>query len=244
MKHIITVATIKGGTGKTATAGALAGAAVKDGQRVLAVDLDPQANLSIWLNADLSKPGSYDLLNGRDPAETIQATEANISLIAGCADLCAVKTSPSSARRLEEALEALKRKYDFIVIDTAPQMGELQNNALFAANEILIPLEADSYSLQAFYQIADVAKLVIEAKPKLKFAGVIITQYDNRPNINRFMRDTIKEKCAEEKIPYLMEIRNSVVIREAMAMQQSLFDYAPKSKIAGDYLCLYEKIAK
>lgn len=243
MKHVITAAAIKGGTGKTATAGALAQAAAAAGQRVLAIDLDPQASLSIWLDADLSRPGSYAVLTGRDPAECIQDTGSGVSVIAGAADLNAIKTKPGSGRRLEEALKAVKRKYDFIVIDTAPSMGELQNNALFASTGLIIPLEADASSVQAFYQITDVAERIRQTKPALKILGVIITKFDSRPNINRFMRDTIKEKCAAARVPYLMEIRNGIAIREAMALQESLFEYAPKSKPAEDYKTLYEKIA-
>ncbi|MCD7711991.1 MAG: ParA family protein [Firmicutes bacterium] len=244
MAQIITTAAIKGGTGKTATAGALAQAAAAAGKRVLAIDLDPQSNLSIWLKADLSRAGSYDILTGRaDTAAAIQPTESGIDLLAGGANLSAIKTTPGSARRLEKALEPLAGQYDFTVIDTAPAMGELQNNALYASTGLIIPLETDSNSLQGLYQILDIAQHIQQSKPTLQILGVVITKYDSRPKINRFLHDTIKEKAAAAGAPFLAAISNSVSMREAMAMQQPLFEYAPKSRPAQDYKKLYQTIA-
>lgn len=240
--QIITVAAIKGGTGKTATSGALAQAAVEANKRVLAIDLDPQSNLSIWLAADLAHPGSYQLLKGDPPQATLQATESGVDLICGSANLAAEKTRPGSAKRLRQAIENIKDKYDLIFIDTAPAMGELQNNALYASTGLIIPLAADAFSLQGLYQIVDVAQHIQQGNPALQILGSVITQYDPRPNINRFMRDTIKEKGAENGAPLLGEIRGGVAVREAMAMQESLFLYAPKSKPTEDYRTLFRTI--
>lgn len=242
MAKIITTAAIKGGTGKTATAGAIAQAGADAGKRVLAIDLDPQSNLSIWLNADLAQPGSYELINGHDPLDTVQPTESGVYLICGSANLAAMKTSPGSARRLQRALEAIQGNFDLIVIDTPPTMGEIQNNALYASTGLIIPLAADAFSLQGLYQVMDIAQHIQQGNPALKVLGVVITQYDPRPKINRFMRDTIEEKGAAAGAPLLEEIRNGVAIREAMAMQTSLYQYAPQSKPAEDYRKLYNLI--
>lgn len=243
MAKIVAVAAIKGGTGKTTTAGALAQAAARDGKQVLAIDLDPQSNLSIWLNANLSRPSSYHLIAGKaGPQEAVQATQSGVYCIAGNANLTALKTTPGSGRRLEQAIEPILKAFDLIVIDTAPAMGELQNQALFAATDLLIPLESDSSSLQGLYQIMDVLQLVQQAKPTVKVLGVVLTKYDNRPKINRYMRDAIKDKGQQLGAPLLMEIRSGIAIREAMAMQQNLFEYAPRSKPAQDYQKLYECI--
>lgn len=242
MTQTITTATIKGGTGKTATAGALAQAAAVANKKVLAIDLDPQSNLSIWLRADLNHRGSYELLNNADPLATVQASEGGVNLICGSADLAAVKTYPGSAKRLQRALQAFKGAFDLIIIDTPPTMGELLNCALYASTGLIIPLLADSFSLQGLYQVIDIAQHIQQGNPELKVLGTVITQYDNRPKINRFMRDTIKERGAAIGAPLLTEIRNGIALREAMAMQQSLFEYAPHSKPAQDYKALYRKI--
>lgn len=239
---IVTVAVIKGGTGKTTTAAALAQAGASAGKRVLAVDMDPQANLTHFLGADQNKPGCYDLLHGTAPAESIQHTEQGVDCIAGAPDLATEKPEQSSARRLAEALQPLKRKYDLIMIDTPPQMGELTFNALFAATNLVIPLETDQSSLQGLYQIVDIAHQIQRNNPSLKVSGIVLTRYDARPNLNRYLRDVIAEKGEEIGAPFLIGIRPGIAIREAQAMQESLYEYAPNSNPAQDYKTLYQMI--
>ncbi len=240
---ILTVAVIKGGTGKTTTAAALAGAAAEAGKTVLAVDLDPQANLSLSLGASPSKPGSYALLNGTPAADLLQpGAQPGTYVIAASADLSTIKTTPASGKRLRNALEALRDAFDLVVIDTPPTLGELQNNALQAATGLIIPLETDSDSLQGLYQITDVAHHIQRTNPDLCILGTILTKYDNRAKINRYMMEVLAQKSEETGAPFLGTIRAGVAVREARAMQESLFAYAPKSKPAQDYRKLYQKI--
>ncbi len=241
-QQIITVCAIKGGVAKTATSGSIAEAARINRRKVLLIDLDPQAGASIWYGADLKRPGSYELVTGSTPAETIQPVKGGLYIASGGANLTALKTSPASAQRLKNALNALEDRFNFIVIDTGPGMTEGLNNALFASTGVIIPLEADSDSLQAYYQTLTIIKQVQASRPELKTKGVVITKYDGRPNVNRMLREAIKENCAADKIPYLGEIRQGVAIREARTTRTPLFDYAPKSKPAQDYAALYEKI--
>lgn len=240
--QIITVAVIKGGTGKTTTAAALAQAAASDAKRVLAIDLDPQANLSNAIGADQNRAGSYDLLHGADPAQLIQKTPQGIDAISASPDLATEKTTPASAKRLQTAIEPIKKRYDFIIIDTPPQMGELTFNALQAATGLIIPLEADNYSLQGLYQITDIAHQMQKSNPNLSIIGTVICQFDSRPKINKYMRDAIAENGQKIGAPLLAEVRKGVAIREAQAMQLSLFEYAPKSNPTQDYKKLYQAI--
>lgn len=240
--QIITAAVIKGGTGKTTTTAALAQAARKSGKRVLCIDLDPQSNLSFFIGADQNQPGAYQLLHDVSAGQLIQRTAQDIDAIAGSPDLATEKTTAGSARRLKNAIEPLKKKYDFIFIDTPPQMGELTFNALQASTELIIPLETDNSSLQGLYQITDIAHQLQQSNSRLKIKGVILTRYDGRPKLNRYLQEVIAEKGQEIGAPYLMGIRPGIAIREAQAMQQSLFDYAPKSNPAEDYKKLYEMI--
>ncbi len=241
-KRIITIAAAKGGTAKTATAVSLAGAAVQAGKRVLLIDLDPQASASIWLGADFSRPGSYDLFTGAGAEQAIQETASGVYIIAGSANLAAITTRPGSAKRLLNALQPITGHFDLTLIDTAPAVGELQNNALYASTGLLIPLTASSLSLQGFYQIMDIARHIQASNEGLQITGVIVTQYDSRPKIARFMRDTIRDKATEAGAPYLGEIRQAAAVREAEAMQQPLTEYAATSKPAADYQELYKKI--
>lgn len=240
--QIITTAVIKGGTGKTTTAAAIAQAAAAAGKKVLAVDLDPQANLSFAIGADQNSPGAYQLLTGTPAADLMQSTGQGIEAIAASPDLATVKTTPGSAKRLQRALEPLKDDFDLIIIDTPPTMGELTFNALQAATGLIIPLTADTYSLQGLYQITDIAHQMQRSNPALSIIGIVITQYDSRPNFKRYIQSVIAEKGAEAGAPFLISIRAGIAIAEAAAMQQSIFDYAPNSKPAQDYKKLYEMI--
>lgn len=242
MGQIITAAVIKGGTGKTTTAAALAQAAAAAGKKVLAIDLDPQANLSFFIGADQNAPGSYQLLHGAGAAQLVQDTEQGIQAIAASPDLATERTTPASAKRLKEAIEPIKKDYDLIIIDTPPQMGELTFNALQASTGLIIPLETDNSSLQGLYQITDIAHQMQRSNPALSIIGVILTRYDARPKLNRYLQEVIAERGQEIGAPFLMGIRPGIAIREAQAMQQSLYQYAPRSKPAQDYKKLYEMI--
>jgi len=241
---IITAAVIKGGTGKTTTAAALAQAAAAAGKKVLAIDLDPQANFTFFIGADQNAPGSYQLLHGAGAAELIQTTPQGIAAISASPDLATEKTTPASAKRLQAALEPIKGDYDFIFIDTPPQMGELTYNALQASTGLIVPLETDNSSLQGLYQIADIAHQMQRSNPALRITGAILTRYDGRPKLNRYLQEAIAERGREIGAPFLMAIRAGIAIREAQAMQQSLFDYAPRSKPAQDYKDLFKKISR
>ena len=242
--QIITTAISKGGTAKTTSAAVMAQAAAAAGKRVLAVDLDPQANFTYSIAADQNKPGAYQLFTGTPAAQLIQQTAQGIDCIAASPDLSTIKTAPGSAKRLQAALKDIESGYDICVIDTPPTLGELVFNALQAATDLIIPLNADGYGLQGLYQIADVAHQMQHSNPGLNIAGVVITRYDSRPNINRYMKDVIAEKGAEIDAPLLGTIRPGVAIVEAAAMQQSLFEYAPSSNPAADYMTIYKLIVK
>lgn len=241
---ILTTAIIKGGTGKSTTAAALAQAAKSDGKKVLAIDLDPQANLTYFLGADQNQTGAYDLLEGQPLPDCIQSTEQGIYVVAASPDLATEKTAPGSAKRLHNALKDHEKSYDLIVIDTPPSLGELIYNALTASTGLVIPLETDAACLQGLYQIADIARQIGEKNQRLKISGVIVTRYDGRPKVNRYMLDVIKQKAKENEIPFLGIIRNGIATREAQATQESIFTYDKKSKPAQDYFEIYKLIKK
>lgn len=240
--EILTVAVQKGGTGKTTTAAVLAQAAAYRGKPCLAIDLDPQGNLSFALGATAGAgtAGSYDFLEGANFHSVIQHTDSGVDVIPANWNLSTVKSEQGSARRLQKAIKPLKLRYDLIIIDTPPTAGELQYNALQAATGLIIPLQADIYNLQSLYQITDTARQIQQSNPDLTIKGIVLTQYDGRSTISRQMQQTITAQAAG--VPYLGFIRASVAVKEAAALQQSLFKYAPKSKPAQDYLKLYDKL--
>lgn len=243
--QIIATAVTKGGTGKSTTTAALAQAAAYRGKRVLAIDLDPQGNLSFFLQADTSRPGIYELLEGKaKPAEVIQRTAAGVDIIPASWNLSTMTTGKGSARRLQQALEPIKRVfgYSLILIDTPPTAGELQYNALQASTGLLIPVQADIVGLQGFYQIADTARQIQQSNPALQIMGFVITRHRGRSTLSKQMQETITQQAAAQGIPFLMAIREAVAVQEAQALQQSLYHYAPNSKPAADYLQLLDML--
>ena len=241
--NVITIAEIKGGTGKTTTAAALAQAAALENKKVLLIDLDAQANLTTLSGADPTKPGAWNLLEGFPADELIQQTYFdNIEIIAGAPNLAAEIPQKGSLYRLEAAIMPLLDSYNLILIDTPPAFGEVTYNALQASNGLLIALDVNISALQGFYYISDLAKAAKRNNPKLKVLGAILTRYNPRPVINRQMRDIIEEKAKAIKCPLIGEIREGVAIREAQAYGKNLFTFAPKSKPAIDYKALYNKL--
>lgn len=241
--NVITIAEIKGGTGKTTTAAALAQAAALDNKKVLLIDLDAQANLTTMCGADPTRPGAYDLLNKFPFNELIQETYFdNIYIIAGAPNLAAMITLKGSLYRLEAAITPILNDYDLIIIDTPPTFGEMTYNALQASNGLLIALDVNISALQGFYYITDLAKAAKRNNPKLKVLGAILTRYNPRPVVNRQVKSIIEEKAKAIKCSLIGEIREGVSIREAQAYGKNLFTYAPKSKPAEDYKALYNKL--
>ena len=237
---ILTIANQKGGTAKSTTAAALAQAAAHRGRKTLAVDLDPQGNLSFFLAADTGTAGAFEMLEGQPAADAIQQTAGGLDVIAASWNLQAIRTSTGSARRLRAALQPIAQQYDLIVIDTPPTAGELQYNALMASDNLIIPLQADIVGLQGLYQMADTAQQIRQGNPALTLTGFILTRHGGRSTLARQMADTIKARAAEMGIPFLMAIREAVAIREAQTLQRSLYEYAPNSKPAADYLQLLD----
>ena len=241
---IYTIATAKGGTGKTTTAAAIAQAAAYTGRSALAVDLDPQGSLSYALAADARAAGSYNLLHGAPAADVVQHSPQGMDVIAGSLNLQTETSGPGSARRLAEGLESVRQQYDVIVIDAPATAGELQYNALMAADRLVIVLEADSHGVQALYQIAAAAEQIQQSNKRLRPAGVLIARYRGNANIRKYMREQIEATAASLNIPYLGEARDAAAAAEATAFQQSLFEYAPRSNPAQDYMRVFEAITE
>jgi len=243
---VITIGEIKGGTGKTTTALALAQASQKDNKKVLLIDLDPQGNLSNLVGADTTEPGAVELLAGYPVEELIQRPNfpTAVDIIAGNADLSNETTKKGSLYRLERAIQPLLSKYNLIIIDTPPARCEMTYNALQASNGLIITLDADISSLQGFYLITDLVKDAKQHNSKLKLLGAIITRYNGRPVLSQKLKSIIEEQANKLKCPYLGEVRQGIAIQEAQAYRANLFDYAPKSKPAQDYKDIYNKLFK
>lgn len=239
---IITIAMQKGGTGKTTTAAALAQAGAIRGARVLAVDLDPQANLSLALGArSMDQANAFNLFEHKPIYNQIQKTAQGVDAIAAAWSLSTVESGKGSARRLQDALKPVKEEYDLIIVDTPPTAGELQYNAMQAADRLIIPLQADAYNIQSLTPTVGAMKAIQQSNDNLQAAGILLTQYSGtNSDISRQMfRALINRAVREMQLPYLGAIRKGDQIREAAALQKSLFEYAPKAGVAKDYMDIF-----
>ena len=243
----IAIVNRKGGVGKTATAHALGAGLAKAGKRVLFVDLDSQGNLTFALGADPAGPSSLDVLTGK--AQTAQAIQhtAQGDIIAAAESLALADstiTGMGKEYRLSEALDGARAMYDYIIIDTPAQLGTLTINALTAADSAIIPVQAEIYSLQGVGLLYDAIAAVKKYCNKgLKIRGILITRYNRRAIISRDMRESL-EDLAEKlgTIVYSTEIRESISIKEAAAVRQDVFSYAPKSNAAADYKAFLNEV--
>ena len=245
VKKIITIANQKGGSGKTTTALALAQAAAASGLKVLCIDLDSQANLTAALDGSTDAMTAIDFLN--DPAaalECIQATHQGIDLVAASYDLATLRTETGSARRLQRAIETVSTQvqYDLVIIDT-PNNGEAQYNALQASSDLIVPLGPSLFDRQGLYTMAATAAAIKNTNPNLKLTGYLVTNYNGRSNIAKTIEEAIEADALAHNIAKLGVIRQGVAIREAQALRVSLFEYAPKSKPAQDYMNILKKLA-
>ena len=248
--HIIVIANQKGGVGKTTTAHVLVTGLTYKGYKTLAVDTDPQSNLTYTLNADENTPGVYELLKGNiSPMEAIQHTEQG-DIISGSLMLSGADMEFSDTGReylLSEALEPLRSAYDFIIIDSPPTLGILTINALTAAHDLIIPMGADAYSLQGLAQLnATIGKVKKRCNPSLNVAGLLIIRYSGRAILSQELRETIEGKaaCAVGTSVFQAVIREGIAVKEAQTQQASLYISAPKSNAAADYLTFIDEYLK
>jgi chromosome partitioning protein len=243
---IIAICNQKGGQGKTTTAQAIATGAAQIGRKSLAIDLDPQGNLTFSMGGNGADVGAYELITGKTtPGQTIQHTQQGDIITASSSLALADTTFTGDTRTnaLKTALKPIKSKYDVITIDCPPTLNTLLINALTAADVVIIPLTADMYSLQGLYQLKQSIQAAQRGNTGLKIGGVLFVKHSTRTILSRDLTDVIADKCRELDIPvYKTTIREGVAIREAQTQRESIFDYAPKSKPAKDYMQLIREI--
>lgn len=229
----------KGGVGKTTTAMNLGAGLSLKGKRVLFIDLDAQGSLTETLNGSGGMT-AFDVLAGKTTAEaTIQKTALG-DLIAAEPSLSGADMFVSGARReyrLRDAMEPLGDKYDYAIIDTPPALGVLTVNALTAATEAIVTVQADVYSLRAIGQLFLTMDAVRQhCNAGLAIGGILLTRHSARTVLSRDMTEMINQTAAalHTKV-FATRIRDAVAIKESQACQQDIFTYAPESRVAKDY---------
>ena len=247
---IIAVTNQKGGVGKTTTTLALSEGLMKKGYKVLAVDLDPQANLSFSLGGDTDDaPTVYELLNGEVKPRFVVQRTAHVDLIASNILLSGVELEHVHEGReflLKDALKVLESKYDYIIIDTPPALSILTVNAFAAAEYLVIPMLADIFSLQGIAQLSDTISRVKQTCNKdLQVGGILLSRYNDRTVLGRRIKETAEMVAGQmgTKV-YKTTIRASIAIQEAQTNQSNIYSYAPRSAGVRDYLDFVTELLK
>lgn len=240
MTELIALINQKGGVAKSTTAHALGCGLMTRGKSVLFIDMDAQGNLTNTLCADETGLTTYDLLTKQaTAAEAIQHLEqgdaiASSKLLSG---VDAVLTMVGKEFRLKEALAPVLESYDYIIIDTPPALGILTVNALTACTGVIIPSQADVYSLQGISQLYTTIETVKQyCNQNLKVKGILLTRYSSRAILSRDIADILDQTAAKlETKLFSATIREAIAIKEAQANRTDIFSYAPKSNACMDY---------
>lgn len=238
MAQIITIANNKGGTGKTATAIAIAAGFAQRGKRTLLVDLDAQVNATLALRIPTAAGTCFDLLRGT-PVQPAQIG-ANLWGIGSTRDMNIIdrQVDISKGTAVAAALKQYAAQYEFIILDTPPAMGLLTINSLNAADNVVIPLQASYLALQGMGVIME----ALQALKKAQAYSVVVTMYDGRKTLHRQLLEAIKNTYGSAVVS--TPIRSNVALQEAPASGSSIFEYAPKSIGAQDYRAVVEELLK
>lgn len=249
MAKIIGIVNQKGGVGKSTSAVNLAGYLAALGKYVLLVDIDPQANATsgLGLNAYELPVGLYHaLINKLEPERTIKQTGIfGYDVLPATADLAgaAVELIDFDNReyRLYELLRKIRTNYDYILIDCPPSLGLLTVNGLVAADEIIIPVQAEYYAMEGLGQLLRTVELVNDNLERdLKIKGALLTMYDRRNRLCRQVRKEVERNFSD----YVFEtlIPRCVKLAEAPSFGKPILQYAPHSRGAKAYQLLAQEI--
>lgn len=242
----------KGGVGKTASAHALGAGLMRRGKKVLFVDLDSQANLSFTFNAFPRGPATNAMMLLKEYCTAIEAIwkQKQGDIIPAVEDLAGadlyLKDIKGGEFRLRDALKQVENRYDYAVIDTPSQLGSVTVNALAAANYVIVPVQAEIYSLKGLGLVNSTINSVKEhCNQDLKVSGILVTRYKQRTTLSQDMKDNL-EAAAQQFNTKVFEttIRETIAVAEAQAMQQDLFSYAPNCTAAQDYDAFIEEFLK
>lgn len=258
MARIIAVAVPKGGTGKTTTTLNLGAALAERGQRVLLVDFDPQGNLTQALGL---RPGDVEhtvytaiksFLTRFEPQleQAIVPTAAGVDLAPASARLNLANDELAVAIQREYVLQKLLApvapRYDIILIDTLPYLGVLVLNALAAAHEVLIPLQAEYLAAESVELILDQVQLMRRSglNARLAITGILLTMIDQRTVINREAVEHARRKYGGQVTVFETMIRRSVRFPESQASHQPILRYDPQGEGARAYRALAEEVLR
>jgi len=236
---VVVITNNKGGVGKSTTADALADGLVLNKYKTLLIDFDPQGSLST--SADQSKPTAYEVMTKQiSILDAVQQRQGRADILPASkilSRLNAELVDTGKEYKLKEVIAPALTHYDYIIIDTPPALSVLTVNALTASTSLIIPAQADIFSLQGIGQLMEsVDAIRLYTNPNIEFMGVLLTRHNARSILTRDMAD-VAQQTADKIGTFLYKtvIREAVAVKEAQASRQSIYNYAPTSNPAIDY---------
>lgn len=245
MTRIIALVNQKGGVGKTTSAINIGAGLALKGKRVLLIDLDPQASMTMSLGQDArqSDRTSYEVMAG-----DLEASKAIIKLSGGydlipCDARLLTIENGKEKRMLQRGLASVAGMYDYILIDCPPSLGNLMLNALTACNEVYIPVQAEYLALAGLAQLTNTIAIVKRSlNQDIKITGVIITRYKARTKLSKEVYSKAKELYPQAT--FKTPIRDAVDVAEAPTAGTDIFHYSKRSNGAKDYMDVVNEIIK
>lgn len=252
MSKVIAVTNQKGGVGKTTTSVNLSAALAYMGKKVLLVDIDPQANATQGIGVDRSSLSLtvYDAITQSTPLKDIiiSTDVKNLDIVPANIDLAGVEIELSQVKsgreqRIRNALETVKERYDFVIIDCPPALGLLNTNALTASDAVLIPVQCEYFALEGLTQLLNTILLTQKVfNEKLTIEGVLLTMLDSRTNLGIEVSQEVR-KYFREKV-YDVVIPRNIKLSEAPSEGLNIFDYDNTSEGAKAYAKLAKEVVK
>ena len=253
---VMAVVNQKGGTGKTTTCENLGVGLAMEGKKVLVVDADPQASLTISLGYPVPDKLSSTLSDvmGKvmaeqpiTPGEGILKHPEGVDLIPANIELSGLEVSLVNAMSretiLRQYLDTVKPNYDFILLDCMPSLGMLTVNALAAADNVIVPVQAAYLPAKGLEQLLQtINKVKRNINPKLKIEGILLTMVDSRTNYAKDISNLIRESYGGKLKVYKTDIPRSVRAEEISAEGHSIFKHDPKGKVADAYRVLTKEV--
>ena len=249
MGRIIAIANQKGGVGKTTTAINLSASLASLGKRVLALDMDPQGNMTSGLGVDKDgvEKTVYDLIIGNvgiaeciceNVLENLDVLPSNINLSAAEIELIGID---NKEYLLKEEVDKVKDRYDYIIIDCPPALSMLTINAMTTSDSVLVPIQCEYYALEGLSQLIHTIELVQERlNSTLEIEGVVFTMYDARTNLSLQVVENVKDNL--NQTIYKTIIPRNIRLAEAPSYGMPITLYDPKSTGAESYMLLAEEV--